>query len=78
MARLKFIVNHSHEVARINQLLATHYEHLAQSEWFGLPELTNSNGSHCPHSCTIQAWSHATLLELLHLKNCIEQSMLFD
>lgn len=77
MARLKFFVNHAHEINYISRLLAKHFEHLTNSDWFGLPELTNSNGVQCYHSCSIQAWSHATLLEMLHLKSFIEKNMFF-
>jgi len=50
----------------IRQYLVTHQLHLERSPWCGLPELTNSNGQHCPDSCEIQAWSHASLLDLMY------------
>jgi len=50
----------------IEKLLAGHCDHLFTSDWMGLPELQNDRGSHCPGSCPIQAWSHATLIEVAH------------
>jgi glycogen debranching enzyme len=37
-----------------------------KSEWMGLPELQQGEAEHCPGSCPIQAWSHATLIEVAH------------
>lgn len=48
-------------------LLQPHLAHLASSDWCGLPELTNQNGSPCHASCPTQAWSLATLLHALSL-----------
>lgn len=50
----------------IQGYLSTHHRHLGNSEWKGLPELTNSNGARCRDSCEIQAWSNATILEVLY------------
>lgn len=50
----------------VQTYLTTHAKHLEKSEWFGLPELTNKNGAYCRDSCPIQAWSHATILDVLH------------
>jgi len=44
-------------------LLAQHRRELALGKWRALPELTNSKGSVCHHSCPSQAWSIATLLD---------------
>jgi glycogen debranching enzyme len=46
--------------------LLCHRIHLAQSPWRSLPELTNSKGQTCHHSCPAQAWSLATILDALH------------
>nr|XP_039272598.1 glycogen debranching enzyme-like [Styela clava] len=50
----------------IQGYLSTHHIHLENSLWKGLPELTNSNGSWCRDSCEIQAWSNATILEVMY------------
>ena len=50
----------------IQSYVVKHQLHLEQSEWCGLPELTNSNGSYCRDSCPIQAWSHGAMLDLLY------------
>lgn len=51
------------EIARI---LREHREYITNSDWRGLPELTNKDGEYCHDSCTTQAWSAATLLDLLY------------
>uniref|UniRef100_H2ZLQ6 Glycogen debranching enzyme n=1 Tax=Ciona savignyi TaxID=51511 RepID=H2ZLQ6_CIOSA len=70
-AKLYFAKIKGHEelkktVQSIRQYLVTHQLHIENSLWCGLPELTNSNGSYCRDSCPIQAWSHATFLDLLY------------
>jgi len=47
------------------QWLLPHREMLRKAPWRSLPELTNSGGQHCHHSCPAQAWSLATLLSAL-------------
>ncbi|XP_026006113.1 glycogen debranching enzyme isoform X3 [Astatotilapia calliptera] len=53
-------------VTLVKNVLSQHYTHLERSPWKGLPELTNENGQHCPFSCETQAWSLATVLEVLY------------
>ncbi|XP_071397544.1 glycogen debranching enzyme, partial [Centroberyx affinis] len=50
----------------VKNVLSRHYIHLERSSWKGLPELTNENGQYCPFSCESQAWSIATVLEVLY------------
>ncbi|XP_032420985.1 glycogen debranching enzyme isoform X2 [Xiphophorus hellerii] len=57
---------YSKTVILVKNVLSRHYTHLERSLWKGLPELTNENGQHCPFSCETQAWSLATVLEVLH------------
>uniref|UniRef100_A0A3P9P9Q4 Glycogen debranching enzyme n=1 Tax=Poecilia reticulata TaxID=8081 RepID=A0A3P9P9Q4_POERE len=57
---------YSKTVILVKNVLSRHCTHLERSLWKGLPELTNENGQHCPFSCETQAWSLATVLEVLH------------
>ncbi|XP_067892976.1 glycogen debranching enzyme isoform X1 [Heterodontus francisci] len=50
----------------VKNVLSHHYDYLEKSPWKGLPELTNENGGYCPFSCETQAWSIATILEVLY------------
>lgn len=52
--------------AEVWSTLQLHLKEIKTSHWRGLPELTNANGEFCPHSCTTQAWSSATILEVLY------------
>ncbi|XP_027196486.2 glycogen debranching enzyme [Dermatophagoides pteronyssinus] len=63
--------NNNKNLSSIKEILSKHFKHLYQSEWFGLPELTNSNGQNCPDSCPIQSWSHSTLIETLYMIFCL-------
>jgi glycogen debranching enzyme len=47
------------------QWLSPHKEHIQNNKWEGLPELTNSHGKECLHSCTTQAWSMSTVIDSL-------------
>ncbi|TNN25692.1 Glycogen debranching enzyme [Liparis tanakae] len=42
------------------------FPRVPRSPWKGLPELTNEKGRRCPFSCETQAWSVATVLEVLY------------
>lgn len=53
-------------VSFIQGFFSNHHIHLEKSVWKGLPELTNCNGKWCRDSCEIQAWSNATILEVLY------------
>ncbi|KAG9276162.1 glycogen debranching enzyme [Astyanax mexicanus] len=57
---------YNHTVSLVKNVLSRHHVHLEKSPWKGLPELTNENGQYCPFSCETQAWSIATILEVLH------------
>ncbi|XP_066539576.1 glycogen debranching enzyme-like [Hoplias malabaricus] len=59
-------VMYDHTVSFVKNVLSRHHVRLERSPWKGLPELTNENGQHCPFSCETQAWSIATILEVLH------------
>mmetsp|Transcript_36750 Transcript_36750/g.105083 ORF Transcript_36750/g.105083 Transcript_36750/m.105083 type:complete len:1625 (+) Transcript_36750:66-4940(+) len=50
----------------IMRWLLPHRAMLERSPWRSLPELTNSRGAECHHSCPAQAWSLACLLDALH------------
>ena len=62
------MVSSANGITEVKQVLSKHYEYLKTNPWRSLPELTNRNGKNCPGSCTAQAWSCATLLEVYALK----------
>lgn len=50
----------------VRSILSAHLKEIRTSHWRGLAELTNENGSYCIHSCRTQAWSMATVLEVVN------------
>lgn len=50
----------------IARVLHAHRQEIETSTWAGLPELTNKDGETCWDSCFSQAWSAATILDLLY------------
>ncbi|CAB3994720.1 Glycogen debranching enzyme, partial [Paramuricea clavata] len=50
----------------VKRILSKHHQHLINSPWHGLPELTNVNGSYCKDSCEVQAWSMSCLLDVFY------------
>lgn len=65
-AKLKFADQKEVAVTCIHQALSAHAQALEDSPWSGLPELTNKDGVECADSCPVQAWSMATLLDVLY------------
>ncbi|CAG9829289.1 unnamed protein product [Diabrotica balteata] len=62
-------------VASTKLILSKHFVELQTSDWRGLPELTNKNGSYCNDSSRTQAWSMSCVLEVLHDLKKIESSI---
>ena len=50
----------------ISKMIGNHKQHLQESSWRGLTELTNKDGEYCAYSCPTQAWSSGTILDALH------------
>ncbi|KAI6647043.1 hypothetical protein LOD99_8967 [Oopsacas minuta] len=63
-------------VSSVYEVLSRVYDCLLNSEWKGLPELTNENGINCESSCPTQAWSIATFLDTLYAIHCNKGGML--
>ena len=64
---LKISSNKSEDIiTSIYKTISNHAQFLQESPWSGLPELTNQNGEECPDSCQVQAWTMATILDLLY------------
>lgn len=66
MAKARGALDIEETLNLVSAQLARAGEHLDQSPWRGLTELTNKNGEYCSFSSPTQAWSFATLLEILH------------
>ncbi|XP_045473681.1 glycogen debranching enzyme [Harmonia axyridis] len=62
-------------IAETKCRLSRHFTELQTSDWRGLPELTNKNGSKCEYSSATQAWSMSCVLEVLHDLPKIESSI---
>ena len=77
-ALLKFSDSPKQTATEIDILLSNHFQFLESSDWFGLPELTNTDGKPCWGSCAIQAWSHSTLLQVLHAIDVIDLVVVLD
>ncbi|CAB3411249.1 unnamed protein product [Caenorhabditis bovis] len=49
---------------QVQSRLGACYQHIMNSPWRSLPELTNENGAACHGSCEAQAWSVGCLIEV--------------
>lgn len=47
-------------------IISRHFIEASTNYWRGLPELTNKDGEYCKDSCRTQAWSAASILEVLY------------
>ena len=61
-----FYEKDSTSIFLVKKHLGKMYDILSGSDWKSLPELTNRNGQKCDFSCSAQAWSVATLMEVFH------------
>jgi len=62
-------------MSHVKSVLAPHITHLLTDQWRSLPELTNSDGSHCKDSNPAQAWSSGCILEVLWEMDQIERGL---
>lgn len=62
-------------MSHVKSVLAPHITHLVTDQWRSLPELTNSDDSHCKDSNPAQAWSSGCILEVLWEMDQIERGL---
>lgn len=69
-AHLFYMIDDEREKSKALKLVKKHlgkmYERMNSNDWKSLPELTNKNGEECYHSCSAQAWSVATIIEVFY------------
>jgi glycogen debranching enzyme len=69
-AKWKFVESEAEKVQlkmEIEEYLRKCDHWISQSEYSGLAELTNSNGSFCKDSCATQAWSMSKIAEVAEI-----------
>lgn len=61
------LVGEEYNVAKsIISVLSRYRKAVFETNWWGLPELTNKNGAFCGDSCAAQAWSSACILDAIY------------
>ncbi len=60
------LVERTETIRLVKKHLGKLYDKMNSSDWKMLPELTNKNGVECYFSCAAQAWSMATIIEVLY------------